>query len=302
MRTLWLKRDDGAICDFAPRINLYSYVFDGCWTKDHKGGGFKNRVTLQRVGKDFIPVRFEPEAQEYSLVARFLSDKHKEYFNSFIGDFTKPIKMYCSPDGRIVPNDQISKAWYHTVLIIEGESPFKDKNGIYNTEMKMQYLEGVWRRDVDIASTVEGVTGGALVHPYVYPYFYTEGSLLNTKILNEGEPIGCVIEITNKGTTPLSKIEYSVYDSEGNLQRCRWNIPEGLAAGRTLRIDSRERSQSAWIIYQDNKANAKAYGEEDITYINYPILQNGENKISFNFDRVNDVEVTVKYQQERVVI
>lgn len=302
MRTLWLKRDDGAIWDFAPRTNLYTDDYFGCWTKDHKGGGFKNKVTLQRVGKDFIPVKFEAEAQQYSLVARFLSERHKEFFNSYIGDFTKAIKMYCSPDGKIIPNDQISKPWYHTVLIVEGDSPFKDQNGIYNTEITMQYLEGVWRRDVDVASTVEGISGGALVHPYVYPYFYTEGALLKTKILNEGEPIGCIVEITNKGTTPLSQIGYSVYDKDDNLQRCRWNIPDGLAPGRTLIIDSRERSQSAWVIFGENRTNAKSYGEEDVTYINYPKLQNGENMIAFNFDRINDVEVSVRYQQERVVI
>ena len=302
MRSIWLEREDGAIWNLAPLSKQLEPSFDSCWCDSYGGGGFSDKTELQTLGNDFQVLETKPEPQSLKFTALFVNEEHKEYFNAFIGDYSKHIKLYSSPDGTIIPGDKISKPWYHTGMLSRGDFKFKNSKGFYSVEFEFQFMEAVWRRDTYASSTVQGVAGETHVYNFTYPYFYAIGDLLTLELLNNGQSIGCEIMIKNTASYPLISIDYTVYDDKSNQQKSKWNLPYGLESGRMLKVDSRIKSQSAFITFENDIVNAKRFEALSVDYINYVEIRNGINKIVFNLGRTTGVDVVVRYQEERKLI
>ena len=69
-----------------------------------------------------------------------------------------------------------------------------------------------------------------------------------------------------------------------------------------LNVDSRIKSQSAFITFENDIVNAKRFESLSVDYINYVEIRNGINKVVFNLGRTTGVDVVVRYQEERKLI
>ncbi len=301
--TLWLKNEKGEIWDLRPRDVMS--VVNGCFMQSLSGTGFKTKLTCARVDNDFVVTEEAPQQVPITGTALFYNPGHLARFGEFIGGYTKTVKLFYDPSGAIDPYSQIDRPYYKIVRVEEMPSGEQDKSGMWKVKISFLPLSAMWRRDTTIASTVSQIIGSPHVYSYTYPYFYQSESKLYVGILNEGERIGCRIEIKNKRSSAnLGTLEW-VCNSGSVRQYAKWLAGIGLAPGRTLVVDSTRNAQESAVKYGDTGSDdVQDYQEPNPQYINFIELLPGDNQIVFNLGTTDqsEVEVTVSYiEQVRIL-
>lgn len=292
--TMWLKNSEGEIWNLRPQNiqGLYSSYFNKV-----SGLGLKTKRTYSRNNNDFVKTKTEPQQVDISGTMIFVSPRQKSNFNSFVGDFSKDLRFYYDPEGRIDPRSQISRPWYKTVNVAQMDSEEQTAIGTFECKTTFTPLCATWRRDRVVVSTISTPIGDPHVIPFVYPYFYQSERKLYLNILNEGEKIGCRIEIKNNNSEALTKLEW-VCTSGTHRQYAKWLAGYGLAAGRTLVIDSTPMSQESTIQNNGSSEDIQDYQEPNPQFINFIELHPGNNQIVFNFGTVTGVDISVSYAEE----
>ena len=296
--TIWLKNEKGEIWDLRPRD--FTTVINGCFLQNISGTGFKTKLTCARVDNDFVVTEAAPQQVPITGTALFYNPAHLARFGEFVGGYNKTIKLYYDPNGLIDPYSQIDRPYYKQVCIDEMPSGEQDKSGMWKVKMSFMPMSAMWRRDTTVASTVSQIIGAPHIYSYTYPYFYQSESKLYIGILNEGERIGCRIEIKNKRVSAsLGTLEW-VCNSGSTRQYAKWLSSVGLAAGRTLVVDSTRNAQESAVYYDDNRDDVQDYQEANPQYINFIELLSGDNQIVFNLGTTSqsEVEVTVSYVEQ----
>ncbi len=297
--TIWLKNDNGEIWDLRPKLILPDQY--AAFITDLQGTGFKTKKTYSRINNDFVQTKDEPQQVDITGTIHFVSPAQMHRFSAFVGDYGNAMRLYYDPNGKIDPLSQIDRPWYKQVHITQIDSGEQTDVGLFKCKVKFTPLCAMWRRDRVIASTVTTPIGQPHVYSYVYPYFYQSERKLYLDILNEGEKIGCRIEIKNKKSTALQKLEW-VRNSGKTRQYAKWLNGIGLASGRTLVVDSTPNSQESTVRYGNSFDDVQDYQEPNPQYINFVELLPGNNQIIFNLGDINGVDIIVSYvEQERLL-
>ncbi len=297
--TLWLKNSAGEIWNLRPRDFSEE---NGSFFKAIDGTGFETKLQVARVKNDFVVMESVPQQVEITGEMYFRDPAHMKRFGEFLGDYGNSVPLYYDPEGKIDPHSQIDRPYYKMVKIRKVTSGEQDSHGYWKCKMTLSPLSAMWKRDLTIATTATEIIGGPLVYSYVYPYFYTSESKLYLKILNEGEKIGCKIQITNKKqSSNLSKLFWycEALDDE-TRQYAQWLQGVGLEPNRTLIVDSNYSSQKAVVTYDTGEDDVSDYQEPNPRYVNFIELHPGENLIMFDVGTVDqaEVEITVSYTEE----
>lgn len=126
--------------------------------------------------------------------------------------------------------------------------------------------------------------------------------LLN--VFNQGEKIGCVVEIKNKGGVALEQLEWMIDSDNNRRQYSRWLYgTTKLEPDRLFIVDSRPLTFRAEIEYLDNPPfNAVNFQDPNPQYINFVNIWSGDNRFIFNLGPIDDVEVTVSYSEQRRIM
>lgn len=294
--TIWLTNEAGDVWDLRPS-NIVTQVY-ASFFRGIDGTGFETKLSVSRVQYDFVVTEEAPQQVPIKGKMYFTSPLNMRRFGEFIGDYGKPITLFYDPEGKIDPRSQIDRPWYKTVKVTKLSSGEQDlKTGLWICDMVFTPLSVMWRRGVTIASTTNLVVGDPHVYPFIYPYFYQSERRLYLNVMNDGERIGCKIEIKNKGANPLGALEWSVISGD-KRQYAKWLEGVGLASDRTLVIDSNPGTQEASVEYGDGKDDVADYQEANPQYINFVDLHPGNNQFIFNLGTVDDVEVTVSYTEQ----
>lgn len=294
--TIWLKNDIGDFWDLRPKRGLREAYASYFSTID--GTGFETKLSVTRVKYDFIVTEETPQQVPIKGKMYFRDPLHLRRFGEFMGDYTKTVRLYYDPEGKIDPRSQIDRPWYKEVKITKLESGEQDKKtGFWICTMTFTPLSVMWRRDTTIASTTSIVVGDPHIYPHIYPYFYQSERKLYLNVLNDGERIGCRVTITNRKAVPVETLEWTAIAGD-TRQYAKWLAGEGLAPGRTLTVDSNPRTQTAVVEYGDQISDVSDYQEPNPQYINFVDLYPGNNQIVFNLGTVDDVDVTVTYTEQ----
>lgn len=294
--TLWLKNEAGEIWDLRPAGLLKETYASFFATLD--GTGFETKLTFASVKNDFIVTEENPQQVPIKGKMYFRNPQHMKWFGEFIGDYSKTVRLYYDPEGKIDPRSQLDRPWYKLTRITKLSSGEQDKKtGFWICDMVFTPLSVMWRRDTTIASTASLVVGDPHVYPFVYPYFYQSERKLFLNVLNDGERIGCRVSITNKGAHALGTQEWTASNGD-TRQYAKWLDGVGLASGRTLVVDSNPTTQEASVQYGENSDDVSDYQEPNPQYINFIELYPGNNQIMFNLGTVDDVEVEVTYTEQ----
>lgn len=294
--TIWLKNDIDDYWDLRPKRGLREEYASYFSTID--GTGFETKLSVTRVKYDFIVTEETPQQVPIKGKMYFRDPLHLRRFGEFMGDYTKTVRLYYDPEGKIDPRSQIDRPWYKEVKITKLESGEQDKKtGFWICAMTFTPLSVMWRRDTTIASTTSTVVGDPHIYPYIYPYFYQSERKLYLNVLNDGERIGCKVTITNRKSTPLETLEWTAV--AGNVrQYAKWLAGDGLASRRTLVVDSNPRTQMAVVQHDGEEDDVSDYQEPNPQFINFIDLYPGNNQIVFNLGTVDDVDVTVTYTEQ----
>ena len=294
--TIWLKNDVGDVWDLRPKHGLREEYASYISTLD--GTGFETKLSVTRVKYDFIITEETPQQVPIKGKMYFRDPMHLRRFGEFMGDYTKTVRFYYDPEGKIDPRSQLDRPWYKEVVVTKLSSGEQDKDtGFWVCDMTFTPMSVMWRRDTTIASTTSVVMGDPHVYPYVYPYFYQSERKLYLNILNDGERIGCKVKITNHGAHPLEKVEWTAVAGDVR-QYARWLATNGLAAGRTLIVDSNPRTQKAIVTFDGGEDDVSDYQEANPQYINFIDLYAGNNQIIFNLGTVDGVDIDVSYTEQ----
>lgn len=293
--TMWLKNENGDIWDLRPRtINGSPYE---SFFKSLSGLGLKTKKTYARINNDFVQTKDEPQQVDITGTMLFATQAQKQNFNAFVGDFGNTLQFYYDPEGKIDPHSQMDRPWYKYVHITQMDSEEQTTMGLFECKMNFTPLCAMWRRDRRMASTVSTPVGEPHVIPFVYPYFYQSERKLYLNIYNEGEKIGCRIEIKNNRQSALQKLEW-VCSSGTHRQYAKWLEGTGLASGRTLVIDSTPSNQESSVTYDEYSDDVQDYQEANPQYINFVELYPGNNQLVFNFGEIDGIDITVSYVEE----
>ena len=294
--TLWLKNENEDVWDLRP-ASLLSAAY-ASFFKDLDGTGFETKLSFARVKYDFVVTEETPQQVPIKGTMYFRDPLHMRRFGEFVGDYSKPVRIYYDPEGRIDPRSQIDRPWYKIVRITKLSSGEQDKSGYWTCAMTFTPLSVMWRRDTTIASTTSLIVGDPHVFPYVYPYFYQSERKLYLGVLNDGERIGCRVSIKNTGASTLERLEWTA--SSGDIvQYAKWLSGIGLTAGRTLVVDSNPSTQEASVYFGENsKDDISDYQEANPQFINFIELYPGNNMVVFNLGTVDGVDIDVSYTEQ----
>ncbi len=293
--SIWLKNSNGDIWNLRPRK-----INDSQWESflnNIAGLGLKTKKTYARINNDFIETKDEPQQVDITGTMLFATPAQMRNFSLFVGDYSNTLRLFYDPEGKIDPRSQIDRPWYKNVNITLMESAEQTTLGLFECKMIFTPLCAMWRRDVQVASTITTPIGTPHVIPFVYPYFYQSERKLYLNILNEGEKIGCRIEIKNNNQTALQKLEW-VCTSGKHRQYAKWLEGIGLASGRTLVVDSTPSAQESAVKHDGISDDVQDYQEANPQYINFIELYPGNNQIVFNLGQIEGIDITVSYIEE----
>ncbi len=295
--TIWFKNKAGDIWNLRP--DKITDTFNCSFFYALDGTGFESKLAFARIKNDFVVTEEQPQQVPITGTMYFRNPEHLKRFSEFVGDYTQELQFFYDPTGRIDPRSQIDRPWYKWVRINKMTSGEQDaKTGYWLCKITCTPLSAMWRRDTTIASTVSQVIGDPHVYQFVYPYFYQSERKLYLDILNEGERIGCRVEIKNIKTGESLKTLEWVCSSGKSRQYAKWLEGIGLAPGRTLVIDSTQSDQEATVQYGDNTDDVQDHQEPSPQYINFVELLPGNNQIVFNLGTIEGVEVKVSYTEQ----
>ncbi len=300
LRTCWAKLDSGVIWNFTN--DMYTWVELGCFLANISGLGYENKLTVEVVGNDFITTERTPQQINITGSLLFDSEDHLKQFDSLFNN--QVFKLYYDGSGLIDPQDQISAAWYKEVEITKFDVSEKKLNGFYEVSVTMTPVTAKAKRDVFIATTIDGIVGNNLQYPAYYPYFYSSGQQLVADIRNEGNTVGVVIKIKNTGDTDIEKVNFYVDSSNDVRQYASWLYSTvKLEPNKTLTLDSRPRTQEATVTTETGeKSSVVNFQHPNPQYVNFVNIYNGDNSFIFDFGRINDIEVTIEIQEESGVL
>lgn len=292
--TLWGKNETNIIWNFVVR-SLYTDEY-GCDFNISDGLGYKKKLTTTIIGNDFITTETTSEIVSITGTATFRDPMHIKLFENWHGN--KPFKLFYDPKGFILPDDQISAPFYKYVQITEFKHRLMNKDGLYPVSLVLQPSSAKWKSDTIIGSTISGISENPLYLPYYYPAFYQQGQRLYVNINNIGDEIGCVVKITNKNITPLTRAFWTV-DSGNKRQYAEWLAgTTKLEQNRTLIIDSRPLTERAIVEHGEDITNVRDEETANVQYIGFVSLLEGENIFSFDLGTVKNVDVVVEYTLE----
>lgn len=295
--TIWFKNKAGDLWNLRPASILETQ--DCSFLQGLDGTGFESKLTFARIKNDFIVTEEQPQQVPITGKMYFRNPEHLKRFGEFIGDYSNELQFFYDPTGKIDYRSQIDRPWYKWVRINKLTGGEQDaKTGYWICKITLTPLSAMWRRDTTIASTVSQIVGEPHVYQYVYPYFYQSERKLYLEILNEGERIGCRVEIKNlQPSARVNSLEW-VCSSGKRRQYAKWLEDIGLAPGRTLVIDSTESNQEASIQYAGVTDDVQDYQEPSPQYINFIELLPGNNQFVFNLGTIEGVEVKVSYTEQ----
>lgn len=298
MRSMWLVNENGDIWDLIPKRGL-KQTYASFFGKLNKFSGFKTKVTTTPIGYDWAIIEQTAEMVPIQGTMYFRNAKHLQDFGEFVGDYSKTLKLFYDPTGRIDPRDQLSRPWYKKIHITQLDNGETDSSGYYVCNMSTTTLSAMWRSDTTIASTVSGIVGEPHVIPHFIPYFFQSEQKIWLSIFNRGESMGALVEIKNTGSVPLPQCEWNV-DSGIRRQYAKWLAgTTKLETGRTLVVDSNPETFRAEIEYQDNlPISVMDYQEPNPQYINFVNIFPGNNMFMFNVGRIEGVDITVSYSEQ----
>lgn len=294
--TLWLKNEYNDIWDLRPSNILTAYF--ASYFAEMDGTGFETKLSFSRVKYDFVVTEETPQQIPIKGLMYFRNPKHMRRFGEFVGDYSKSLRLYYDPEGRIDPRSQLDRPWYKVVRITKLDSGEQHKSGYWTCPMVFTPQSVMWRRDTTIASTASLIVGDPHVYPYVYPYFYQSERKLNLTLFNSGERIGCRVSIKNTGSSLLQRMEWT--SASGSvIQYAKWLDGIGLSSGRKLVVDSNPSTQEATVYFgESSKDDVNDFQEANPQFINFVELYPGSNNIVFDLGTVNDVEVEVSYTEQ----
>lgn len=294
--TMWLKNNAGDIWNLRPRrLKGEDYA---SFFKSLDGTGFETKLTVSRIKYDFVITDEVPQQVPLKGKMYFKSPLNKKRFSEFCGDFSQTVRFYYDPEGKIDPRSQIDRPWYKICKITKlGDGEMDCDTGCFICDMQFTPLSAVWRRDTTLASTTSAVVGDPHTYSYTYPYFYQSEKKLYLDVFNQGETIGCMVEIKNNRNYPIETLEWSV-SSGKKRQYAKWLADVGLASERTLIVDSEPSTQRAVILSDDSEEDVADYQEANPQYINFVDIMPGNNQFVFNFGVVDGVEVNVTFTEQ----
>ena len=294
--TLWLKNDDGDIWDLRPRQLMTEEYSSFFATLD--GTGFETKLKVARVKNDFVITEETPQQITITGTMYFRSPVNMQRFGEFVGDYTKTVRLFYDPSGKIDPRSQLDSPWYKHVRVTKLSSGEQDlKTGFWICKMVFTPLSAMWRRDTTVASSTTVAESDAHTYPFVYPYFYQNDKRLYLNILNTGERIGCKVSITNGSGYAIDQIEWTA-TSDNVRQYAKWLAAVGLPSGRTLVVDSNPATQKSVVQYGNDSDDVSDYQEANPQYINFVELYPGNNLIMFNLETIEGVTIEVSYTEE----
>ena len=222
-------------------------------------------------------------------------------FVDFVGGYERTLRLYYDPSGLVLPETRLKEGWYKEVVITQITDGLRDtKLGVYVCQVTMQMLSAVWRRDTTVASTETITEGTPHTIPFVYPYFYVAGKTLVAELLNTGDRVGCVVEVTNNTGAPLSKVLWQV-ESGDKIQYAKWmSGVEPLINTAKLVVDSNPLTYRADVERAGaGTESVRRLQEPNLQFINFVDIYNGANKFSFDFDgQIEGIDVRLSYREE----
>ena len=302
MRSLWLvNQKTNEIWDLLPK-NPYLH-YGGCLLGGPKGFGYSNTIKQNQIEADYITSSVQSSNVAITGVLYFVNDAHVENFQKFIGDFREQFLLYYSPDGSVEPYDQLNKTWYKPVTIKTVDKKEKELSGHYEVAVTLTPQSDVWKRDIDIQIVGGELANEPLVYPYVYDYILDDNNLTAIQFTNEGRKVGCKIQITNNTNDAIgSDVDgISWFNDATNLQQAKFLLY--LRQGESLVVDSNPLSYSAYVIHTNGvQEEIMSLQEPSWDYINFIEIQNGFNKIVFNLDTKEGIDISLTYYEQREIV
>lgn len=309
MRCMWLEKNrTGLIWDCLPP-NPYS-ITGGCMFANPSGLGYQQEISQSQIDVDYFINSIKSLNQSVIVEAYFNGDEHLQNFTIFIGDFTEPMRLYYSPDGKIQPYDQISKPYYKPVVLSKFEKGEKNTAGWYVCKLEFTSQSDVWRKDYKYSFNANGTTisTAPLVYPYEYPYEFRGRNTAVINVDNGGRETGCIVKLRNKGASSIVSpewfSEHVIIDKYGNketeVQKSKFNII--LAQNYELYVDSNATTQQSKVIRSDNSEESVSHLQEPSwEYINFIKLMHGTNRFVFYVD-TNNIDVSIEYAELKEVV